>query len=149
MKGMPGFTGFLPVLALALLSGTACRTPETPSTDTRTAVVLPPAARDGVLAEMRTMLGSVNGLLSAVTVSDTAAMRVAAAASGTSMAADPALERLLPEEFLRLGMSTHLQFDSLAAAISGPAAGDTAIARLARLTGNCVACHATYRLEVR
>ena len=30
-----------------------------------------------------------------------------ASASGTTMAADPALEKILPEQFLRMGMNTH------------------------------------------
>lgn len=149
MNSVCRFASRLPAIAIILIGGTACRAPEAPSTDTRTVVVLPTAGQDGVLAEMRTMLGSVNAILAAATRSDTAAMRQAAAASGTAMAADPTLEKYLPEEFLKLGMNTHLQFDSLAAGMGGPAAGDTAIARLARLTGNCVSCHAMYRLGVR
>lgn len=135
-------------LGVTLLAAPGCRTPE-PSTDARTAVVLPPEARDAVLSEMRTMLGSLNGILVAATTSDTAAMRRAAATSGLAMAADPTLEKLLPEPFLRLGTSTHMQFDSLASAIGAGAPRDTAIARLARLTGNCVSCHALYRLTLR
>ncbi len=143
------FARLVSVTAIALVVATACKAPETPSTDARIVVVLPPAGRDGVLTEMRTMLGSINAILDAATRSDTVAMRQAAAASGMAMAADPALEKYLPKEFLKLGMSTHLQFDSLATAVRGPAASDTAIARLARVTGNCVSCHATYRLGVR
>ncbi len=46
-----------------------------------------------------------------------------------------------------LGMATHQAFDSLAAdASAGPAA---AIARLARLPTTRVACHATYRIELK
>jgi len=137
------------MVAVALVAATACRAPETQSTDTRTAIVLPAAGRDAVLAEMRAMLVSVNGVLSAATHSDTAAIRQAAAASGMAMAADPTFEKYLPPEFLKLGLNTHQQWDSLAAASRGPAARDTAIARLARLTSNCDGCHATYRLSVR
>ncbi len=145
--------GLVPVIAIALMGATACRTREATttdtSTDTRTLVMLPPAGRDAVLTEMRAMLGSTNAILDAASRSDTVAMRRAAAASGTAMAADPTLEKYLPEQFLKLAMSTHLQFDSLAAAVGGPAARDTAIARLGRVTANCVSCHATYRIEVR
>lgn len=140
-------------LAVASLAVAACRgrapAPAAQSSDTRTAIPLPVSGRDAVLAEMRTMLGSMNGILGAITRSDTAAMRQAAAAAGVVMAADPALEQLLPADFVGLGMNTHMQFDSLAAAVGAGAPPDSAIARLARLTGNCVSCHAMYRLETR
>lgn len=152
---MPRITiaGLAAALAVASLVAAACRarapSPAAQSNDTRTAIPLPVSGRDAVLAEMRTMLGSMNGILGAITRSDTAAMRQAAAAAGVVMAADPTLEQLLPPDFLRLGMNTHMQFDSLAAAIGAGAPSDTAIARLARITGNCVSCHAMYRLEPR
>jgi cytochrome c556 len=117
------------------------------SADGRTAVPLPIEARDAVLAEMRLMLGSVHGVLIGAAQSDTAAIREAAAASGLVMAADPTLEKILPEGFLHYGMATHRAFDSLAAnASAGPAA---AIQRLAAITGTCVTCHAAYRLELK
>ncbi len=115
--------------------------------DTRAAVRLPAAARGAVLAEMRTMLGSVNGVLVAQAKGDTAAVRTAAMASGAAAAADPTLESLLPVAWLQLAMSTHHQFDDLAAAVSRPRGTDSLTVRLARLTGNCVGCHAAYRLE--
>ena len=116
-------------------------------TDGRTPVVVPPEARDAILAEMRQMLGAVQGVLAGAIVPDTAAVRMAAAKAGLVMAADPALEQILPETFLQYGMATHRAFDSLAAhAVDGPGASLTA---LAGITGTCVTCHATYRLESR
>jgi cytochrome c556 len=119
------------------------------SHDARTAVFLPVEARDAVLAEMRTMLGSVNGVLIAQTNGDTAAMRQAALASGAAAAADPALEAVLPEAWLKLAMTTHEQFDGLAQAVARPGGRDSVVAHLARITGHCVACHAAYRVEPR
>jgi len=117
------------------------------SADSRTPIQLPVEARDAVLAEMRLMLGSVQGVIDGVARQDTAAIRTAAAASGLVMAADPALEQVLPQSFLLMGMATHQAFDSLAAnASAGPAA---AVQRLADITGRCVACHAVYRLELQ
>ena len=134
--------------AIALAS---CGTDGRPETgrDARTAIMLPDEARDAVLGEMRTMLGSVNAVLIAQTSGDTAAMRQAALASGTAAAADPALEALLPEAWLKLAMTTHEQFDGLAQAVARPGGRDSIIERLARITGNCVACHAAYRVEPR
>lgn len=117
--------------------------------DTRTAIVVPAAARTAVLAEMRTLLGSLNGILTAQVNADTAALRLAATPSGTAAAADPDLEKLLPEAWLQLAMSTHQQFDDLAASASRPRGLDSITVRLARVTGSCVACHAAYRLETR
>lgn len=117
------------------------------SADGRTAVQLPIEARDAVLAEMRLMLSSVQGVLAGAAQSDTAAIRRAAAASGLVMAADPALEQVLPRGFLQYGMATHRAFDSLAANASAGAAA--AVEGLAAITGTCVTCHAAYRLEVK
>ena len=119
----------------------------TESADGRTAVPLPIEARDAVLAEMRLMLSSVQGVLAGAAQSDTAAIQRAAAASGLVMAADPTLEKILPGGFLQYGMATHRAFDSLAAnASAGPAA---AIEGLAAITETCVTCHAAYRLELQ
>lgn len=117
------------------------------SADSRTPVILPLKARDAVLAEMRMMLGSVQGVLDGVARSDTAAVRAAAAASGLVMAADPALAQVLPPAFMQFGMAAHQAFDSLAANASRTPAAT--VERLARITSTCVACHAMYRLELR
>jgi hypothetical protein len=110
----------------------------------RVQLVLPAHAASAVRAEMRAMLGSVHDVLRALPAGDRTAVREAALRSGTAMAVDPELERLLPEEFLRLGMRTHAGFDTLAGLARAP--GDTVIARLAGITAECVACHATYRM---
>jgi cytochrome c556 len=98
---------------------------------------------------MRTMLGSLHDILVAALVEDTAAMRRAATRSGLGTAVDPALEKLLPEGFLQLGTRTHQQFDDLAAALATGISHDSIVGRLAQITGNCVSCHASYRLEPR
>ena len=126
--------------------GTTSRSPAAPA-DGRTALRVPVAAPEAVLTEMRAMLASVQGVTDGVARSDAEAIRRAAAASGMATAADPALEKVLPEEFLRLGMATHMAFDSLAAnAAAGPEASMKA---LAGITSTCVACHAAFRLEAR
>jgi hypothetical protein len=131
------------ILAVAI----ACRPqPAETSADARTPLALPVEASDAVRAEMRTMLGSIHGVLTALPGRDTAAMRAAAAASGMAAAADTALEHLLPEEFLTLGTATHQQFDSLGVAIGGGMRTDSVVARLGALMANCVSCHTKFRL---
>lgn len=118
--------------------------------DVRTAVVLPVQGRHLVLTEMRGMLTSVQGYVDAAARGDTAGMRAAAQASGMAAARDldPAMQQRLPAEFLRLGMSTHAAWDSLAADVSrGLPTGQT-LGRLGTIMGNCVACHAQYRINV-
>lgn len=135
----------------ALIAFAACRQP-TPSmhgsADTRELVALPVDGYDAVLAEMRVLLGSVNGVLGGLVTGDTAAMRAAAAASGTAEAADPVLAVLLPDGWKWLAERTHAGFDSLAVVLGGTVARDTVIAKLAAVTPHCVSCHASYRLGV-
>jgi hypothetical protein len=95
------------------------------------------------------MLGSLHDILKASLVGDTSMMREAATRSGLATAADPALEKLLPEGFLQLGVNTHRQFDELAGALAKGLPRDSLGGRLTRITGNCVSCHATYQLELR
>lgn len=132
---------------LLLLAG--CRPAHAPvaSLDQRTPVPLPAEAVQAVRVEMRTMLSSLHDFQAGLATHDTARMRRAVIASGLAAAADPALEPLLPAEFLRLGVATHSQFDTLALAMTAGASVDSLLRRLPLVTANCVTCHATYRLE--
>ena len=113
--------------------------------DTRRQISLTPAERDAVLAEMRTMLGSVSGVLHGLTANDHQAIEKAARASGMAMAVDPTLEQKLPQQFLEIGMATHKKFDQLADLAGTRAPADQVIRSLADVTTSCVACHAMYR----
>lgn len=63
-------------------------------------------------------------------------------------AAQPAIAQAqLPPPFLQLGMQTHRAFDALADQLKAGASGQEALKAIAQRTGNCVACHATYRLD--
>lgn len=122
----------------------------TPS-DPRQRVSVEPAAREMVLAEMRRMLESVNGILSGVAQGDLGAVERAARAAGTAIAVDvdPGVMAQLPQAFRALGMATHRAFDALADRTARGGTREDAIADLARITASCVACHATYRLDER
>lgn len=135
----------LPILLILV----GCRPAPAPvaTLDRRTPVPLPAEAVQAVRVEMRTMLSSLHEFQAGLATRDTARMRRAAVASGLAAAADPGLEPLLPEEFLRIGVATHAQFDTLALAVQAGAPTDSLLRRLPGLTVNCVTCHATYRLE--
>ena len=116
------------------------------ATDTRERIRLAPAERDAVLAEMRTMLRSLSGIMHGLAAGDLVMVEEAARASGMRATLDPQLQKKLPPHFLQLGLRVHKRFDQLADAIK-TGAKDDVLKRLAALTGYCVACHTADRLE--
>jgi ABC-type sulfate transport system substrate-binding protein len=102
-----------------------------------------------VLAEMRQMLRSIADVLTGLAEGDTSAAATAARASGMAAAVDvaPEVAVLLPNAFIQLGMSTHQGFDALADQLEAAVPQQQALAALAGLTQNCVACHASYRID--
>lgn len=109
-------------------------------------LALPAEAREAILAEMRVMLGSVQGALQAAAVGDTAALRAAVRPAGMAMAADPELEAMLPADWMGMAIAVHQGFDSLPGSAADPA---TIAAGLGRIVAGCNGCHAVYRLETR
>jgi mono/diheme cytochrome c family protein len=120
-----------------------------PAADGRTALLLEEPERDMVLAEMRAFLASVQGIIQAAGSGDMEA--VAAHARGVGMAAGDAVPATLvgklPLAFKKLGFGTHRSFDQLA--LDAEQLGDPqhAMEQLAELMGNCIACHAAYRID--
>jgi hypothetical protein len=139
----------LALLVALVLAGAASADAPSASADARQRLTLPPAGRDKVLAEMRSMLGSIGGIVAALAAKDPVAAEKAARASGMGAAADvdPAVKSSLPREFLQLGMGTHRAFDALADRIKSGAATEDVLRELAGVTGNCVTCHAAYRFD--
>ena len=117
--------------------------------DGRTAVLLAPDERNLVLAEMRGMLGTVQGMVDGVKVGNLNQVAQAARASGMAAAADvnPALMAKLPLEFKELGLSVHKRFDEIAAEADSGASREQMLASLSTQLSACVACHASYRIE--
>lgn len=143
------FAGVMGVIAFGLFGYSHAVEPHESSSDTRQRLVLTPTQRDQILAEMRLMLGSVSGIVQGLAADDLPAAEKAARMSGMMHAADtdPQLKKLLPQPFLELGMQTHRGFDILADQMKAGGNQTDILRGLARLTGNCVACHATYRLD--
>lgn len=119
------------------------------TSDDRQPLTVPPGARVMVLAEMRHMLEAVDGTLDGLVTGRMDAIARAAEKGGTAYAVDldPAIADELPQQFKQLGMRTHRAFDDLAERASSGADQQEILTRLSELTGNCVACHAAYRLE--
>ncbi len=141
--------GVVGMIVLGFLGSSTAAPPHESSTDTRQRLVLAPTQRDMMLAEMRQMLGSISGIMRSLAADDLPAAEKATRAAGMMHAADvdPQLQKLLPQQFLELAMQTHRGFDTLADQIKAGGSRDDTLRGLAKLTGNCVACHATYRLD--
>jgi hypothetical protein len=139
------------VVTIAVLGAMFVRGNTAPAPDGRTAIILTPAERDVVLAEMRGMLTAVRDVADGLAGNRRAdVVRAAGDAGGAATHRAPvALLAKLPLEFKRMGMSLHAGFDELAAAAAAEQ-GEATGALLGRLTGQlnqCVACHQIYRFD--
>ncbi len=121
--------------------------------DDRTAIHLTPQEKQLVLTEMRALLTSVNGILSGL--GDKDYERAAKAADAVGMGLVASLENQektillkLPVPFKKLGFGTHEKFDELATKIRKKQDIHTLLKEMDELTRNCVACHASYKIEL-
>ena len=117
------------------------------ASDGREAIVLTPAERDMVLAEMRTFLETVQAVTDGVVKDDMAAVAGAARRVGSAarQGMPGSLVGKLPLGFKQLGFDTHSRFEQLALDAEQLGDGEHTLGQLAELMQNCVACHATYR----
>jgi cytochrome c556 len=53
----------------------------------------------------------------------------------------------MPDGFRALGMPTHMAFDQIAQSVQAGADPNAILTMLAKGMNNCVACHASYRIE--
>jgi mono/diheme cytochrome c family protein len=97
---------------------------------------------------MRALLGAVQGVTSALTQDDLTL--VAQQARSVGLAAmgqvSPSLMQALPLEFKTMGRSMHAEFDQIALDAEQVADREHSLQQLGALLGQCVSCHATYRL---
>ena len=117
--------------------------------DTRTVIALDPDERTLVLAEMRAFLQSVQVITQSLSADDLPAAATAAHQMGIAASADvpDTLKAKLPTGFRKLGSATHRAFGQLALDAEQLGDANHALGQLATLLGNCVACHAAYRIE--
>ena len=122
-----------------------------PAADDRQAVAVSEPTRVFVLAEMRGMLASVQGVTEAIARRDWQAAIDAAEKTGLK-----AFEGLpkpimmeLPEDFRIMGRETHMAFDEVAKTASATPEPSAVSAKLADALQFCVACHQTYRFTVK
>ena len=120
------------------------------STDGRMAIHLDAGETDLVLMEMRMFLEAVQQIVKGANENDM--KLVAEAARRVGKAAQEAvpgtLMGKLPIDFKKLGFDTHTKFDQLAMDAEDLEDSGHALEQLSTLMQNCVACHASYRLDI-
>ena len=119
-----------------------------PLVDKREVLVLTPIQREHVLAEMRALLGGIQGLLGALAEDDMKAVAEIARPLGISMAgkAEDHLKGVLPQHFMQLGLMVHQDFDSIAALAESGGDNKAVLSELSRSLKKCQACHAHYQI---
>ena len=118
--------------------------------DDRIGIKLSVSERNLILEEMRGFLISIQQVIKAVSENEMAETAVAARKSGRAAQeeAPAALRQKLPMQFKKLGLDTHTKFDQLALDAEDMEDSEQTLIQLAELMQNCVACHATFRLDV-
>lgn len=116
--------------------------------DQRKEIQVTPAERELVLKEMRTILASVNGVVTGLSQKDMKKVEESARAAGMIMAVEEnaALVAKLPFEFKEMGLGLHRGFDELADTAKNGASQEEILQRMAGLTARCNGCHDFYRV---
>lgn len=117
--------------------------------DGREAIVLEPAERDMVLAEMREFLVSIQAITAGIANDDMASVVSAARPMGAAatQGMPGSLVRKLPLDFKQMGSDTHARFEQLALDAEQMGDAEYALGQLVELMQNCTACHSMYRFE--
>ena len=142
------------VLSLGVLAGGGAReagSRRQQQDDKRVTIALSADQREAILKDMRGMLTQMQNIMDGASRMDISRLRAAAQAAGLSAVAggDSATQAALPEAFRRKGAEVRATFDALADAVRGFTARDTTLAYLSRISGQCVSCHAQYRLVTK
>jgi len=120
------------------------------SSDGRMAIKLNENEKNLVLEEMRAFLTSTQQIVASINNKDLKQAGKSARAVGRAAqdAVPGTLMGKLPMEFKKLGVDTHNKFDVMAMDAEQLEDGDHSMNQLAELLQNCVACHASYRIEL-
>lgn len=118
--------------------------------DERSPIELSAAESAFIRREMRGLLESVRDVIAAASAGDKAAVAAAARRAGLNgPEADHIPKTLapkLPPEFKKLGLATHRAFDQIALDVEQSGSTQRVPQQVVEVMGNCLACHATWRL---
>lgn len=122
----------------------------TESTDGRIEILLTDSERNLVLTEMREFLSSVQQINQGLAENNMDFVAKHARKSGKAAQAGMpgTLVGKLPLQFKKLGGDTHAKFDQLAMDADDLGDRDHVLEQLSSLMKNCVACHASYRINI-
>ncbi|WP_210186193.1 hypothetical protein [Hyphomicrobium sp. CS1GBMeth3] len=136
----------LTISALPLPS--AAQRPPQAKGDPREAVALSPAQAEELLSGMRTYLETIQGIVAVMAENDVSRVPEIAARSGAKLLqdADPATGLKVPIGFSMISFDTHDKFDRLAEKARRGTSRAEVLNSLRDILGNCISCHATYRL---
>lgn len=117
--------------------------------DDRTLLALEAAEAIGLRTEMRALLVSLSEVLAALDKKDMVGVEMAARKSGMVMVGqvEVSLKEKLTPEFMQLGKSVHVGFDTIADAARDGASQSDVIRLLAEQTNRCTTCHASYGVK--
>lgn len=132
---------------VAALPAVAQRPPQATG-DPREAVALNPVEAEEMLAGMRTYLETIQGIVAAMAENDIDRVPQIAAKSGAKMLRDvnPVTGLKAPIGFSTMSFDTHDKFDKLAEKARKGTSRTEVLNDLRDILGNCIACHASYRL---
>lgn len=119
-----------------------------PADDGRTAVLLSPAERQMVLAEMRTLLEATQQVTEGLAKNDMQQVIDAATPVGSTAIAtvDFTLRTKLPLEFKQLGFATHYAMDDIVSMAKAGESANRIQLKLTETMNNCIACHVSFQL---
>ena len=121
------------------------------SADGRTAIIMNKDNKDFVLAEMRDFLESVQQINEGIVNDNSQLIIDAGKKSGGSVIehAPKGMLKTLPAGFKSLGFSTHDIFDKISIKAQENYSKEGAQQQLNTLLNNCIACHRSYKIEVK
>jgi len=119
-----------------------------PKGDSREAISLATKETATLLAGMRTYLETIQGIVAAIAENDVKRVPAIAKKSGAKLlnGVDPFTGLKLPLGFTSMSFDTHDKFDKLADKASKGASRSVILTDLRDIMGNCISCHAVYRL---
>lgn len=137
------------MLAMAFACGpVVAQQPPQSEGDPREAVTLSPKETEVLLSGMRTYLETIQGIVTAVAENQNKRVADIAARSGAKILqnANPFTALKVPLGFSSMSFDTHDKFDKLAEKAKRGASRSIILGDLRNILGNCISCHASYRL---
>jgi antitoxin component of RelBE/YafQ-DinJ toxin-antitoxin module len=119
--------------------------------DNRLPIEVTVPQQEMVLEEMRDYVAALQEITGGLAVSDFNKVAEAATRMGRGRMVGERMEmaRQLPEQFRMMGMSEHDDFDAIARDAIDLQDKDHTLEQVSAALGKCVACHATFRLQLK